>query len=34
MSNSWFAREEMRKLTFRMGYNETEITFVLIKKEH
>ena len=27
-------RERKRKVTFRMGENETEIDFVLIKKEH
>ena len=27
-------REEKRKVTFRMGENETKIDFVLIKKEH
>ena len=32
--NTWFKREEKRKVTFRMGENETEIDFVLIKKEH
>ena len=26
--------EERRKVTFRLGDNETEIDFVLIKKEH
>ena len=30
----WFKREEKRKETFRMGENETEIDFVLTKKEH
>ena len=34
MSNTWFKREEKRKVTFRMGENETEIDFVLIEKEH
>ena len=34
VSNTWFKREEERKVTFRMGENETEIDFVLIKKEH
>ena len=28
------SREEKRKVTFRIGENETEIDFVLIKKEH
>ena len=32
MSNTWFRREEKRKLTFRMGENETE--FLLVKKEY
>ena len=27
-------KEEKRKVTFRIGENETEIDFVLIKKEH
>ena len=34
VSNTWFKREEKRKVTFRMGENVTEIDFVLIKKEH
>ena len=34
VSNMWFKREEKRKVTFRLGENETEIDFVLIKKEH
>ena len=34
VSNSWFKRVEKRKVTFRMGVNETEVNFVLIKKEH
>ena len=34
VSNTWFRREEKRKVTLRMGENETEIDFVLIKKEH
>ena len=33
MSNTWFKREENMKVTFRMGENETEIDFVLIKNE-
>ena len=33
MSNTWTTREE-KKVTFRIGENETEIDFVLIKKEH
>ena len=33
VSNAWFKREEKRKVTFRMGENETKIDFVLIKKE-
>ena len=32
VSNTWFKREEKRKVTFRMGENETEFDFVLIKK--
>ena len=32
MSNSWFKREEKRKMIFRIGENETLIDFVLIKK--
>ena len=31
---TWFKREEKRKVTFRMGENETEIDFVSIKNEH
>ena len=34
MSNTWSKREERRKVTFRMGENETEIDLVLITKEH
>ena len=34
MSNTWFRREEKRKVTFRMGENQTKIDFVLIKKEY
>ena len=34
MSHPWFRREEKRKVIFRMGDIETEIDFVLIKKEH
>ena len=34
MLNTWLKREEKRKLTFRIGENETEIYLVLIKKEH
>ena len=34
VSNAWFKREEKRKVTFRMGENETEIDFVLIKEEY
>ena len=32
VSNTWFKREERRKVTFRMGKKETEIDFVLMKK--
>ena len=31
VSNTWFKREEKRKVTFRIGENETKIDFVLIK---
>ena len=34
VSNTWFKREEKRKVTLRMDENETEIDFVLIKNEH
>ena len=34
VSNTWLKREEKRKVTFRMGENETENDFVLIKKQH
>ena len=33
VSNTWLKREE-KKLTLRQGENETEIDFVLTKKEH
>ena len=32
MSNTWFKREEKRKVTFRNGVNETKIDFVLKTK--
>ena len=32
--NTWLKREEKRKVTFRIGGNETEIDFMLTKKEH
>ena len=32
VSNTWFNREEKRKVTFKMDENETEIDFVLITK--
>ena len=32
MSNTWFKREEKRKVTFSVGEDETEIDFVLIKE--
>ena len=32
--NTWFRIDEKRKVTFRMGENETEIDVVLIKKDH
>ena len=34
MSNTWFKREGMKQVIFRLGENETEVEFVLIKKEH
>ena len=34
MSNVWFQKQEKRKVIFRMGENETEVDFVMIKKEH
>ena len=34
VSNTWSKREEKRKVTFKMGENETDINFVLIKKDH
>ena len=34
VSNTSFKRVEKRKVTLRMGVNETEIDLVLIKKEH
>ena len=34
LSNTWSKREEKRKLTFRMGENETNFFFMLIEKEH
>ena len=32
MSDAWLKRDEKRKVTFRLGENETEIHYVLIKK--
>ena len=32
VSNTWFKREEKRKVIFRIGEHETEIDFVLIRK--
>ena len=34
VSNTWFKREQKMKVTFKIGENETEIDFVLIKNEH
>ena len=34
VSSTWFMREEKRKVTFIIVENETEIDFVLMKKEH
>ena len=34
MLNTWFKREEKRKVTFRVSENKAEIDFVLINKEH
>ena len=34
MSDTWLKREEKRNVGFRMGENEIEIDFVLIRKEH
>ena len=34
VSDTWSKREERRKMTLRMGENETEIDFALKKKEH
>ena len=33
VSNAWHKREEKRKVTFRLGENETKIDFVLKRKE-
>ena len=33
LSNMWFRRVVRREVTFRVGENETEIDFVLVKKE-
>ena len=33
VSNTWSKREDRRKVTFRMGENETKNNIVLIKKE-
>ena len=33
MSNTWIKREK-RKVTLRVGENDTKIDFVLTKKEH
>ena len=34
VSNTWFMRDEKRKVTLRMGETQTEIYFVLVTKEH
>ena len=34
VSNTWFKREENRKVTYIMVENKTKIDFVLINKEH
>ena len=34
VSITWLKREEMRKVIFRIGENETEIDFVLIEKDN
>ena len=34
MTNTWLKREEMRKVTFRMGEVVRGKDFVLIKKQH
>ena len=34
MSSTWSKRKEKRKVTFRMGGNETEIDFELKKTKH
>ena len=34
VSNTWSKREAKRKMTLRIGENETEIDLVLTKKEH
>ena len=34
VSNIWFKGEEKKNVIFRMSENETEIDFVLIKKEY
>ena len=34
VSNTWCKRVEKRKVTLRMGENEKEIDFALIKKEY
>ena len=34
MSNTWFKRDEKRKVILRMCENKTEIDIVLMKKEH
>ena len=34
VSNTWFKRDERKKVTFRMGENKTYIDFVLIRREH
>ena len=33
-SNTWLKRDEKRKVTFRLGENETEIDFVLTRIVH
>ena len=34
VSYAWFKREKKKDVRFRIGENETEIDFMLIKKDH
>ena len=34
MANTWFKKNDKRKVTFKSGNNESEIDFILVSKEN